>query len=150
VPQGSALAQLIRTRREEILAEWEAGIRTLASGAQTPQPALLDRVPAFLEWLAGRLDSGDGTADGDRDTFSHLHAAERLSRGFDLVEIVAEWALLRDILLQAWEASPEGVTPGEVRRLDAELDHVIALSVVEYARELRAAAPVPAPPPGGP
>jgi hypothetical protein len=63
---------------------------------------------------------------------------------------VAEWTLLRDGLLQAWEAAPDGVTAAEVRRMDTELDHVIALSVVEYARELRAAAPVPAAPPGGP
>jgi hypothetical protein len=145
----SALAQLIRDRRDEILAEWEAGVRTLASGAQTPQPALRDRVPAFLEWLATRLEDGDAT-DEERDAFSQHHATARLSRGFDLVEIVAEWSLLRDGLLQAWEAVPDGVTAADVRRMDAELDHVIALSVVEYARELQAAAPVPAAPPGGP
>jgi hypothetical protein len=132
VPAGSALGELITRKRDDIVAAWEAGVRTLASGAESG-PALVDRVPAFLEWLAARLGKA-GAADAQRDAFSHRHARERLSRGFDFVEIVAEWGLLRECLLEAWEAEPDGVTPGEIRRMNAELDHVVALAVVEYAR----------------
>jgi hypothetical protein len=134
----SALAERIRSDREEIVAAWEAGVRTLASAARAPQPALVNRVPDFLDWLANRLERSD-LPDSERDLFSHHHTVERLSQGFDLVEVVAEWALLRDCLLEAWARAPDGITPAEIRRMDLELDHVVAVSVVQYARELGAA-----------
>lgn len=130
---GSRLAERIRSRHEEILAAWESGVRTLASGAAAPGPALRNQVPSFLEWLAARLEEG-GAPDEARDAFSVEHTRDRLSRGYDLVEIVAEWSLLRDVLLEAWTAEPEGIEPADVRRMDVELDHVIAVSVVRWAR----------------
>lgn len=136
---GSVLAELIRTRRDELVETWEAGVRTLASAARQPGPALVDRVPAFLDWLADRLDAEE-KRDAERDAFSHDHTVGRQSRGYDLVELIAEWTLLRDVLLAAWEGAPEGITPAEIRHLDLELDHVIAVSVVEYARALGAGA----------
>jgi hypothetical protein len=137
VAEGSRLAELIRTRRDDILAGWEAGVRTLASGARA-QPALADQVPALLDWLAGLLAGGDDAGHG---AVSHEHTTERLAHGFDLVEVLAEWTLLRDVLLEAWEAEPEGVAAAEIRRMNAELDHLIALSVVQYVRELHAGEP---------
>lgn len=136
---ASALAERIRSDREEIVAAWEAGVRTLASAARSPQPALVDRVPEFLDWLAGRLERTD-QRDSERDAFSHHHTVQRLSQGYDLVEVIAEWALLRDCLLEAWARAPEGISPAEIRRMDLELDHVIAVSVVQYAREIAGAA----------
>jgi hypothetical protein len=134
----SVLAERIRTERDDIVTAWEAGVRTLASAAKAPQPALVNRVPDFLDWLAERLERTDHP-DTERDAFTHEHTVERLSQGFDLVEVVAEWALLRDCLLEVWARAPEGITPAEVRRMDLELDHVVAISVVQYARELGAA-----------
>ena len=126
----SVLAERIRTERDEIVAAWEAGVRTLASAARAPRPALVNRVPEFLDWLSGRLEQSD-LSDSGRDDFTHAHTVERVSQGYDLVEVVAEWALLRDCLLDAWARAPEGVTPAEIRRMDLELDHVVALSVVD-------------------
>jgi hypothetical protein len=143
VAHASRLAELITRRRDDLVAAWEAGARTLASGARAPRPALVDRVPALLGWLAEHLE---GDADeAQRDAFSQAHTVERVARGFDLVEILAEWGLLRDVLLEAWEAEPEGITAAEVRRMNAELDHVIALSVVQYVRAERAGAPAAGP-----
>jgi hypothetical protein len=135
LPAGSALAERIRTRREEILSSWETGVRTLASAARTPTAVLVDRVPVFLDWLADRLDRGD-SPDDERDAFSHRHTVGRVSQGYDLVEVVGEWALLRECLLAVWEAEPDGIAPAEIRRMNLELDHVIAVSVVGYAREV--------------
>jgi hypothetical protein len=134
----SALAERIRSDRDDIVSAWEAGVRTLASAAKAPQPALVNRVPDFLDWLADRLERSE-LPDSERDAFSHHHTVERLAQGFDLVEVVAEWALLRDCLLEAWARAPDGITPAEIRRMDLELDHVVAVSVVRYAREIGAA-----------
>lgn len=142
---ASALADRLRAEREEILAEWEAGVRTLASAARAPGPAVFDRVPEFLDWLVERLDSD--APDEHRDAFGEHHALERLQQGFDVVEVVAELALLRECLLAAWERSPEGIAPADVRQLDAEIDHVVALAVSAFVRGLgeRAGAAAAAP-----
>jgi hypothetical protein len=128
----SRLATLIREQHADILAAWEASVRTLASAATTPRGTLFDRLPRFLGWLADRLE--DEAHDAERDTFARHHALERLSQDFDVVELIAELALLRECVLGAWEADPAGVEPSEIRRLDAEIDHVMALCAVEYVR----------------
>lgn len=131
---ASALADRLRAEREEILAEWEAGVRTLASAARAPGPAVFDRVPEFLDWLVERLDSD--APDEHRDAFGEHHALERLQQGFDVVEVVAELALLRECLLSAWETTPEGILPAEIRLVDAELDQVVARVVVQFVQGL--------------
>lgn len=131
---GSRLAERIREGQEEVLATWEAGVRTLASAAGVSEPALFDRVPELLGWLADRLDHG-GAPDEERDAFGHHHALERLSQGFDLVEVIGELGLLRECLLDAWVAAPEGVEPADVRRMEVELDHVVALVALQFVRD---------------
>ena len=132
------LTALIRAHHEQILASWEAGVRTLSSAANVPPKVLFDELPGFLEWLAGRLESGDAgdSTEAARDEFAIHHARGRLALGFDIVELVSELALLRDAVLALWEAEPAGVTPSEVRRFDEEIDHAVALCAVEFVRAL--------------
>jgi hypothetical protein len=135
---ASPLTELIRSRHEQILASWEAGVRTLTSAANVPPKLLLDELPGFLEWLAGRLESqGEGeSTDAARDEFAIRHARGRLALGFDIVELVSELALLRDAVLALWEAEPGEIRPAEVRRFDEEVDHALALCAVEFVRAL--------------
>jgi hypothetical protein len=135
---ASPLTELIRNHREQILASWEAGVRTLTSAANVPPKVLFDELPGFLDWLAGRLEGADEgeSTDAARDEFAIRHARGRLALGFDIVELVSELALLRDAVLALWEAEPEEITPGEVRRFDEEIDHALALCAVEFVRAL--------------
>lgn len=147
---ANQLATLIRDHRAEILAEWEASVRTLASAADTGRSDLLNHLPRLLDWLAGRL-AADEAPDTERDAIARRHALERLAQSFDVVELVSELALLRECVLGAWEAEPDGIRPAEIRQMDAEIDHVVALCVVEYARRAAAEAdPLGAPAAGGP
>jgi hypothetical protein len=134
------LAALMKARRTEILAAWEASVRTLASAAAAPRRDLFNRLPGFLDWLAQRLAADTDAPDADRDAFARHHAQERLSQDFDVVELVSEISLLRECVLDAWEHEPDGIVPADVRRMDAEIDHVIALCVVEYVRRCGAMA----------
>lgn len=136
----SALAQRIKSSREEILVAWEAGVRTLASAAHASPPALFNEVPRFLDWLVERLEAPDGAPEEQRDAFGLDHAGERVAQGFDVVEVVAELALLRECLLEAWASDPTGITPQEIRRMDAEIDHVLAMVAMQYVHRAGAEA----------
>lgn len=134
---ANALTRLIRDHRDQILASWEAGVRTLTSAANVPPKVLFDELPGFLDWLAGRIEGGDDDApEAERDEFAIRHARGRLALGFDIVELVSELALLRDGVLALWESEPAGVTPADVRRFDEEVDHALALCAVEFVRAL--------------
>jgi hypothetical protein len=139
---ASPLTELIRSHHEQILASWEAGVRTLTSAANVPPKLLFDELPGFLEWVAGRLEAGaEGeSTEAERDEFAIRHARGRLALGFDIVELVSELALLRDAVLALWEAEPGAITPAEVRRFDEEIDHALALCAVEFVRALPVAA----------
>ncbi|HZH04157.1 MAG TPA: hypothetical protein VEY30_10250 [Myxococcaceae bacterium] len=141
---STAFAHLLRREKERVLVRWELGARTLASAAWHSHPELLNSLPPFLDWLAERLEHPNDTEEADRDAFARHHALERLRGGYDLVELLAEMALLRECLLRIWEEAPQDIAPTEVRRMNEELDDVVALSVVAYVRAMavdRAAGP---------
>jgi hypothetical protein len=55
---------------------------------------------------------------------------------FDLVEVLAELAVLRDMVLSLWVEQPGDVTPAEVAQLNRDLDEVVAVCTTEFARQV--------------
>jgi RsbT co-antagonist protein rsbRD N-terminal domain len=129
-----ALALLIRERQEDILDAWEGIVRSLDSARRLSRPALRDQVGEYLEWLAERLEKGEVGAAFPQEYVVH-HAHERVAEGYDLSEVISEYAVLRDCLHEAWEREPERLeNPIEIRLMNQALDDVIAFTAVYYAR----------------
>ena len=129
------LGELLRKHREEILSNWEDIVRAFPSAHNLPFPALRNHMPVFLEWLIARLE-------GREHDFPHehalVHANERASEGYDLSEVITEYVVLRDCLLELWERALENheleLSPRELRLMDQALDDAITYSSVFYAR----------------
>ncbi len=130
----SLLAERIRAQREELMTNWESNVRSLASAALKPQEIVRNGVAQLLDWLAQRLEQPN-MDDEQRDEFSRHHTLERFAHGFDLVEVVSEIALLRQCLLEFWEASPEDISPREIRIINEELDNVFAMCAIHYVTQ---------------
>ncbi len=129
-----ALSLLIRTRQEEILDAWEAIVRSLDSARRLSRPALRDQVAEYLLWLAERMERGEIGVAFPHEYAAH-HARERVSEGYDLSEVISEYAVLRDCLHEAWEREPEHLeNPVEIRLMNQALDDMIAFTAVYYAR----------------
>jgi hypothetical protein len=131
-----SLAALIRLEKEQVLEEWEGIVRSLTSARRLSRPALRDHLPDFLDWLAGRVEASPvgGAFPHEHST---RHAVERLAEGYDLSEILSEYIVLRDCLLEAWERSgAQRVRPGEIRRMNQAIDDAIAFTAVVYARSV--------------
>jgi signal transduction histidine kinase len=135
------LSDFIRSRQADILRDWERGVRALPKAAGLSEPRLVDHVPALLGRIADLADAlAAGAEPPIPGELPEKHAHQRLDEGFDLLEVVAEYAVLRDCITQLWaSAAPEGqLDPVGLRALHRAIDRAIGASVHHYthARDL--------------
>jgi signal transduction histidine kinase len=136
-PGRVGLCEFIRGHQPRILSAWEAAVRKLPSAGGLSHTALRDHLPELLEHIAQAIETGASSVDG----VSHSpeeHALERLSEGFDVGQVAAEYALLRASILRLYReqaASPEREhTLEEVGRFDGAMDQAIVVSVDRYTK----------------
>ncbi|HEX9449921.1 MAG TPA: sensor histidine kinase, partial [Burkholderiales bacterium] len=93
------MADLLVRERTNLLDRWRGKVRELPSAKQLDTPTLNDHLPRFIEQMAAavRLGSNDETipqaADGQAGAADH--GLQRLKDGFNIVEVVAEYNILR-------------------------------------------------------
>jgi PAS domain S-box-containing protein len=128
------LGEFIRSRRAVLIAQWEEEMHRLPKADDLSLRRRIDHIPQILERIAA-------AADAEGNVAQHLagapdaHALERLDEGFDLKEVVREYALLRSIVLRHWEKEVVGgAHPEELVALDLAFDDAIAASVGRYTR----------------
>lgn len=91
------VAVLIERECDALLRAWRKKVRELPSAAKLELPALNDHMPAMLVELAAalRADSQETIVDSLIDGSPVAHGKQRVEDGFDIVEIVCEYNVLR-------------------------------------------------------
>jgi len=130
------LAQLIDAHKQEVLGRWKEMVRTLTDARKLSDASLENHVPELIDWLAARLRDRSSTNDYGTQMLSRVHAFQRVGEDFDLVEVLAELAVLRELLLGLWVEEPAGVAPVEVLHLSQDLDDVVTVCTTEFARQV--------------
>lgn len=133
---NGGLAQFIRDRRHEILGAWEHEVRKLPVASTLDRPALIDHIPDVLDRVA---EMADGLAQGTVLTLpkelAEIHAVERLEEGFDLSQVVTEFAILRDCVILLWEESVwDPIHLMELRAVNQAIDKAVSASVGRFTR----------------
>ena len=129
-----SLPALFRSEKEQILTSWEAIIGSLSGARQLPSTLLRNQMPGFLDWLIRLLEHADHLSAYPHDQ-ALQHASKRITAGYDLSEVISEYAVLRDCLLEAWERQPHALdSPSELRLMNQAIDEAIAYTAVVYAR----------------
>src|SRR5215470_1392742 len=142
--EARRLPDFLREHRDQILESWERSVRTLRAARDLPRPVLIDHLPQFIDDLADYVDELRAGLDVDppREE-SRIHALERLEIGYDLVEVVEEYGILRECItgLSVRSGAP-AIRSAELPLLHRAIDHAISISVGRYAaareRTLRA------------
>lgn len=131
------LATLIRRDLEPLLAQWRQEVRALPSAEHLDAPTLNDHIPALLEELAEALatKSDETIAEALRDGSPPEHGLQRLEDGFDIVEVVAEYNILRGCIHDLAEANGLSLGGTAFHILNRVLDGSIGLAVEAYARQ---------------
>src|SRR5690349_18501958 len=118
-PQALRLGALIRERRDEILARWELGVRALPHARRLDRPRLVDHIPELLDriaWMSEERGHDPRPELGKR--ISTRHAISRLEEGFDLLEVIDEFAVLREVVHEVLRDSGETIGFDELDILD--------------------------------
>ncbi len=131
------MAHVVRSRAEQILEDWQREFRQRPFARDLSQPALLDHVPGVLAHIVELAEAAErGLAPAPFDE-SRQHA---LGEGFEVAQVVAELALLRDcILVRLGAGHPEVIRTAELRILNQAIDRAVATAVSRYTvlRDLR-------------
>ena len=145
------LADFIRLNVEPIVAEWIsfARTRTPASDDMT-RLALQDHIEEILQFLADDIEApqtkneqvdkshGLGPPDGQvAQSAAELHAALRLTDGFDIDQMVSEYRALRASVVKQWTARNQALAATDVddlTRFNEAIDQAVTESVAHYTK----------------
>ncbi len=131
---AARLGQLLLDHRELLAARWVAELREFSPAAGASTGILLAHLPDILAGIAERVQA----RRTDLGELPHVHAMARLAGGFDLREVVREYAMLRrvifDLVAERFGA-PVGIE--EDRRLQLAIDEGIQGAADRYAEARR-------------
>lgn len=138
-PDPKRLSGFIQRHHDAVLEAWRQRVHAARPARRLPEPMLTDHIPSVLDYIAEVTSSASTGAAVDRKlrAMPGYHALSRLAHGYDLADVVMEYAALRAVVLELWERDGGGDGGRELIQLNAALDEAIADAVSRYqeARE---------------
>src|SRR5688500_13209077 len=130
-----ALSQLIRTRKDELLEDWRAHARKLPGAKDLSVLTLDDHIPDVFEDLAAALiERDDRPIDGQQMIDSPpAHGLQRLRDGVDIVEVVAEYNMVRRAVHDLATRHDVSLQREAAHIVNRVIDEAIGLAVQAYA-----------------
>jgi signal transduction histidine kinase len=131
------LAALLRSNRDALLADWRQKVRQLPSTKHLDTPTLNDHIPALMDEVAEAFESlSDETMpEALLKGTPPAHGLKRCEDGFDIVEVVAEYNILRGCVQDLAESNGVMLTGKGLHILNRVLDEAIGLAVQTFATE---------------
>lgn len=115
------LSSLLADRRVDILERWTERIRWEHADKELSRGELWDQLPHFfdevLEALRAPGGPGDSNPVADANTASVEHGTQRLRVGFDLAEVIREYEILTECILDEVSAVEGALSIEQFRRV---------------------------------
>ncbi len=129
-------ARLIEAEHDTLLSRWRRQLRQLASARQLDTPTLNDHIPQFLRELVGALRSGSAeTAAPLSEGSPPAHGSQRFADGFDIVEVVSEYNILRSCLHDLADSNHITLQGTPFHLLNQVLDEAVGLAVKTFVSQ---------------
>ncbi|HEX7812068.1 MAG TPA: histidine kinase dimerization/phospho-acceptor domain-containing protein, partial [Burkholderiales bacterium] len=118
-----------------MLARWREKVRDLPSARDLDVPTLDDHVPQLIEELAEALEAGsdETIAEAVAAVTPPAHGVQRAEDGFDIVEVVAEYNILRGCIHDLADRNELTLRGRSFHILNRVLDGAIGLAVQTHA-----------------
>jgi signal transduction histidine kinase len=130
------LSRLLADRRIEILERWTQRIGREHDDKDLSRGELWDHLPRFFDEVLAALATEEGTSAGppasNVSTASAAHGTQRLRVGFDLAEVIREYEILTECILDEVEALGGSIPTQAFRRVQALLNHGRAEAISAY------------------
>lgn len=130
----SGLTEFVHRERYRIVDEWARRARAVFDVEGMDRSTLVDHLPPLLEQIAemaaGIVDGVQSPSPGD---LASKHAHARLAVGFDLDDVIHEYALVRAVISDLWAKDVGDQIPVlAMRCLNTAMDASVAASVRHY------------------
>ena len=137
VNDSQKLAALVQSERDALLFRWRQELRQLASARHLDTPTLNDHIPQFLGELVSALQSGSGetTPDALHEGSPQAHGSQRFEDGFDIVEVVAEYSILRGCIHDLAERNGVTLQGTPFHVVNKVLDGAIGSAIETFATQ---------------
>jgi two-component system, OmpR family, phosphate regulon sensor histidine kinase PhoR len=131
------LAALIKSERAALLSRWREQVKQLPSARHLDTPTLNDHVPALLDELATAFQfvKDQTIPEALLEGSPPIHGLERYEDGFDIVEVVAEYNILRGGIHELAESHGIGVKGKAFHILNRVFDEAIGLAIQAFATQ---------------
>lgn len=131
------LAALIKQEQDALLSRWRQQVRQLPSAKHLDTPALNDHIPELLDELVNELlvASHQTIPQALLEGSPPVHGRQRQQDGFDIVEIVAEYNILRGCIHDLAESHGISLAGPTFHILNRVLDEAIGLAVQTFATQ---------------
>ncbi len=131
------LAVLIKSERAALLSQWREQVRQLPSAKHLDIPTLNDHVPALLDELgtAFQFVKDQTIPEALLEGSPPIHGLERYEDGFDIVEVVAEYNILRGCIYELAESHGIGVKGKAFHIMNRVFDEAIGLAIQAFATQ---------------
>lgn len=146
------LADFIESNISAIVDEAEVFAKTLGeAGGRLGKGALRDHIPEMLRVIVADLrtvqtaeesklksEGAFGPASDAARTAAQTHAAVRAGQGFDVIQLVSEYRVLRATVLRLWRQAhgPVNDSADDVDRFNEAIDQAIAESVGAFSGQV--------------
>jgi hypothetical protein len=136
-PTSKRLSDFVQRQHDAILEAWKHRVQALSPARRSPAPMPTDQLPDVLAYIAEGTRSAGARAAVDPRLrgVPGLHALSRLAHGYDLADVVMEYAALRAVILELWERDGGGSGGRELIQLNATVDDAVADAVSRSAEE---------------
>jgi two-component system, OmpR family, phosphate regulon sensor histidine kinase PhoR len=131
------LAALIKRERAALLSRWREQVRLLPSAKHLDTPTLNDHVPALLDELASafQLMTDKTIPEALLEGSPPVHGFQRYQDGFDIVEVAAEYNILRECIHDLAESHDLSLQGKAFRILNRVFDEAIGLAIQTFATQ---------------
>ncbi len=126
------LATVLRSHRDEILSEWRNEVRKLPGAQHLDAPTINDEVPLLLDNLLEQLDRGSETVSTEATSASAEHGLLRWQTGFDVIEVVTEYNILRRCLQEFTDRNGLVLSGTAARIVNLVFEEVVGRAVKAF------------------
>ena len=135
--QLQRLAGALRRQRHHLLDEWRSQVRQLPSAQGLDVPTLNDHIPDLIDELAVAMevDSGATVVESLLEGTPPAHGLQRLQDGFDIVEVSAEYNIMRACVHDLADREAISMQGEPFHVLNRVLDKAIGLAVAAFSEQ---------------
>lgn len=131
------LASLIKQEQNALLRSWREQVRQLPCARHLDTPTLTDHIPSLLDELAAALkaQSDQTIPEALCEGTPPAHGAQRVQDGYDIVEVVAEYNILRACIHDLADTNSLNLQGKPFLIINRVLDEAIGLAVETFATQ---------------